>query len=127
MSYIYIDKRIYIGKSPIPHGEWGVFASSFIPNGTTIEIARALKVKNDFLFQKGNILNDYVFKYDDDHSMIALGYGSLFNHSKDPAIEYKVKKDRVIYYTIKDIYPDEEIFISYGDHWWKNRGIKPGK
>jgi SET domain-containing protein len=125
MFDIYIDKRAEVKKSPLPNGEWGVFANDFIPKGTVIEIARALKLKNSHLFQEGNILNDYVFKLDDEHSMIAFGFGSLFNHSDDPLIEYKVEKDRVIYSSIKDIYPGQEIFISYGTDWWKDRGIKP--
>lgn len=127
MSKIFIDKRLRVSKSPLPNGEWGVFAESFIPEGTTIEIARGLKIQNIHLFQENNILNDYVFRLDDKHSMIAFGFGSLYNHSNNPSIEYKVKNDRVEYYTIKNIYQDEEIFISYGLDWWKNRGIKPEK
>lgn len=125
MSKIYIDKRVEVKKSPLPNGEWGVFANDFIPKGTVIEIARALKLKNSHLFQKGNVLNDYVFRLNDNESMIAFGFGSLFNHSDNPSIDYEVEKDRVIYSTIQDIPSGQEIFISYGTDWWKNRGIKP--
>jgi len=125
MSKIYIDKRVEVKKSPLPNGEWGVFANDFIPKGTVIEIARALKLKNNHLFQKGNVLNDYVFRLNDSESMIAFGFGSLFNHSDKPSIDYTVEKDRVIYSTIQDIKDGDEIFISYGKDWWKNRGIVP--
>ena len=107
--------------------EWGVFTDSFIPKGTTIEIARTLKLKNEHLFQDGNIMNDYVFKLDDKHSLIALGFGSLFNHSENPLVSYKVTDGKVFYYTLQDVFPNDEITISYGDNWWKNRGIKPNK
>ncbi len=127
MSNIFIDKRLYVAKSPMKGAEWGMFSDSFIPKGTTIEIARTLKIKNEFLFQQGNILNDYVFKLDEKHSALALGFGSLYNHSDKPHLSYKVSDNKVTYYTTQDIFPNEEIFISYGDSWWKNRGIVPEK
>jgi len=127
MSKIFIDKRLFIDKSPISGAEWGVFADSFIPKGTTIEIARTLKINNDHIFQKKNILNDYVFKLDDNYSLLALGFGSLYNHSENPTIIYNVTDGKVYYKTIKDIFPNEELFVSYGENWWKNRNIEAGK
>jgi SET domain-containing protein len=127
MHDIFIDKRLYVANSPMKDAEWGVFTDSFIAKGTTIEIARTLKLKNEHLFQEGNMLNDYVFKLDDKHSLLALGFGSLFNHSEKPMVSYKVTDGKVFYYTLQDIFPNDEITISYGDNWWKNRGIKPTK
>ena len=127
MFDIFIDKRLYISKSPLKGADWGVFADSFIPKGTTIEVARTLKLKNEHLFQEGNMLNDYVFKLDDKHSLIALGFGSLFNHNDKPHVSYKVTDGKVYYFTLKDIHPNDEIFISYGENWWKNRKINPVK
>jgi SET domain-containing protein len=127
MHDIFIDKRLYVANSPMKDAEWGVFTDSFIAKGTTIEIARTLKLKNEHLFQDGNMLNDYVFKLDDKHSLLALGFGSLFNHSEKPMVSYKVTDGKVFYYTLQDIFPNDEITISYGDNWWKNRGIKPTK
>ena len=124
---IFIDKRLYISQSPITGAEWGVFTDSFIPKGTVIEIARTLKLENNHLFQKRNILNDYVFKLDEDNSLIALGFGSLYNHSDNPHVNYHVTDGQVTYTTIRDIFANEEIFVSYGDNWWQNRKIKPGK
>lgn len=127
MFDIFIDRRLYISKSPLDGADWGVFAESFIPKGTTIEIARTLKIKNKYLFQDGNPLNDYVFRLDEKNSILALGFGSLFNHSNNPHVTYKVTDGKVYYITEMDIYPGDEIFISYGDSWWKNRGMKPEK
>jgi SET domain-containing protein len=127
MFDIFIDKRMYIARSPMKGAEWGVFSDSFIPKGTTIEIARSLKLKNKHLFQDDNILNDYVFKLDDKHSLIALGFGSLFNHSDNPNVTYRVTDGKVFYTTTTEIYPDKEIFVSYGDTWWKSRDIKHEK
>jgi len=51
MFDIFIDKRLYISKSPLKGADWGVFSDSFIPKNTTIEVARTLKLKNEHLFQ----------------------------------------------------------------------------
>ena len=127
MFDIFIDRRLYISRSPLPGADWGVFAESFIPKGTTIEIARTLKIDNKYLFQEGNPLNDYVFRLDKKNSILALGFGSLFNHNNNPSVTYSVTDGKVYYVTDVDIFPGDEIFISYGDSWWKTRGIKPEK
>lgn len=124
MSKIFIDKRLYVGNSKLPGADYGVFSHSFIPAGTLIEVARALKVNSKHIFQKGNILTDYVFNLDNDNCVIAFGFGSLYNHNDDPHITYTVTEGKVYYKTIKDIYPDEEIFVSYGKNWWASRGKK---
>ena len=118
---IFTDKRLYVGKSKLDGAEWGVFSSEPISKGTVIEVTRTLKLKDDHLSHDDNILNDYVYKLDDDHSVIALGYGSLFNHHDDPHIEFDIMDRKISYTTIKDIKPNEEVFISYGDDWWRNR------
>ena len=118
---IFIDKRLIIKRSKIDGADWGIFASDAIPKGTVIEKARTLKLKNIHLFQENNILNDYVFRLDDNHSLVVLGFGSLFNHSDDPHVLWKIVDNTMVYTTIKDIKPNEEIYISYGNDWFKNR------
>jgi SET domain-containing protein len=122
MKDIFIDSRLKIEKSVLPGAEWGVFATEDIPKDVIIETARALKIKNSD--STGNILNNYVYRWDDDTCLIAFGFGSLYNHSDDPHITYVVKEDRIEYYTIRDIKKGEEVFISYGVDWLKNRGIE---
>ena len=124
MSDIFIDKRLYIGNSTISGAKYGVFSSSFIPNGSKIEVARALQVDNRNIFQKDNILADYVFNYQDGKCLVAFGFGSLYNHNNNPQVSYTVSEDKVYYHTIKDIYPNDEVFISYGYNWWGSRGQK---
>ena len=51
------------------------------------------------------------------------GYEFPIDFKSDDAIQ-KIKEMKDL---LKCIYPDEEIFISYGLDWWKNRGIKPEK
>ena len=51
----------------------------------------------------------------DDFVVLALGYGSLYNHSKTPNCKYKIlQKQKVIrYVALKDIIKDEEILFDY--------------
>ena len=65
MNDIFIDKRLYIDKSRIENAGYGVFTESFIKKDTVIEISKVLKVANINVFQRDNILNDYIFKFDD--------------------------------------------------------------
>ena len=125
MSQIFIDKRLVIGKSHLKGAEYGVFSSLFIPANTLIEVARTLKLKNEHVFITGNILTDYVFKLDDAHCLIAFGFGSLYNHNEDPSVNYKVTDGKIYYKTLKDIFPGDELYVSYGKDWWNKRNIKP--
>ena len=124
MNDIFIDKRLYIDKSRIENAGYGVFTESFIKKDTVIEISKVLKVANNNLFQKDNILNDYIFKFDDNHSAVALGYAMLYNHSDNPNIKYTVIEDKIIFQATRDIFTREEICNSYGKQYWEIRKNK---
>ena len=124
MNDIFIDKRLYIDKSRIENAGYGVFTESFIKKDTIIEISKILKVANSNVFQKDNILNDYIFKFDDNHSGVALGYGGLYNHSDNPNIKYTVVEDKIIFQATRDIFTREEICNSYGKQYWEIRKNK---
>ncbi len=51
----------------------------------------------------------------DDYVVLALGYGSMYNHSKNPNIKYQIlKEEQTITFTaIKDIEKDEELLFNY--------------
>lgn len=61
-------------------------------------------------------LERYYFEFDEKHSALALGYGSLYNHSKNPNANYSVdtKEKEIVIYARKDIKKGSQIFISYG-------------
>lgn len=63
---------------------------------------------------KDTVLGNYFFDWDDDNA-IALGYGSLFNHSYHPNAGYiYVPKEQVIdFFALDEIQPGEEITINY--------------
>jgi uncharacterized protein len=113
------QNKIYVKKSST-HG-YGVFAGKTFKKGEKIEECYIIisrggdKVLEDFYF-------DVKGKYG-----VFTGFGSIYNHSEDANADYTISvKNRCA--TIKayrTIRKDEEIFVSYGDKWFSDRGIKP--
>ena len=93
----------------------GVFASEDIKAGETIEVAPILILQfEDFIDTKWNLLFEYYF-WMDDEVVLALGYGSLYNHSKENNAEYEIniKNKSITFKAIKEIKKGEEIFFNY--------------
>ena len=107
----------YIGNSCV--GGRGVFAGKSYKPKEIIEIAYCVKDNPDYY--KNTMLKDYLFRYDDTYSLLCLGNGSLYAHSDNPNCTYEIKDDKIYFTCTKPIKKDEEIFISYGDDWWKDR------
>ena len=114
--------KIYLSNSPI-HG-LGVFSSQFIHEGEIIEECPIL----DLGIPKGqssNILGDYRFNWpqgnDWEKQVIAWGWGSLYNHSENSNASWRSNfiNNTFEFYAIRDIQPNEEIFVYYGgvDYW----------
>ena len=111
--------KIIIKKS-LRHG-WGVFAEKNIKKGEKIEQCY-------FILSKGqdNSLEDFYFAVERKYAIL-LGFGSIYNHSDDPNANYSINITKRIA-TIKaqkNIKKGEEILISYGEDWFKSRGLKP--
>ena len=109
-------KNIQVKKSKI-HGK-GIFAINDIKKNNIIEICNILEVKRRKV--KG-IFNDYVFKKSKKKSFLALGYGSLYNHADDNNAIVQLQNDILYIIAVKDIKKGEEIFINYGDDYWRSR------
>jgi SET domain-containing protein len=63
------------------------------------------------------ILNCYVFEWNNhEKSAIALGYGSLFNHSSKKNVTYKNNyRDKTIdFVATRNIKKGQQLFINYG-------------
>jgi SET domain-containing protein len=108
--------RVYVAQSP-ERGR-GVFAAEDIAEGTMIEECPVIVVPGaeaEDLMRTA--LRDYRFLWGPlgDDSAIALGNGSLYNHSNAPnALYVKKFQQRVIeFVAIADIAKDEEITVSY--------------
>lgn len=122
MSIITTEK-IYLDKSPI-HG-WGVFASKAIAENEIIEVCPII----DMSLQKGetsHILIDYRFNWPQGTSnwekqVVCSGYGMMYNHSNSPNASWRsnLENNTFEFFAVKDIKPQEEIFVWYGgvEYW----------
>lgn len=94
----------------------GLFASRKIKKGESIEIVPILLIlKQDIdLVEKTN-LAQYYYNWFDGQGAIALGNGSLYNHSTNANVDFfKYSKDLTIEHVAgKDIDKDEELTIDY--------------
>lgn len=119
-------KHLKIKNSNIKEAGLGVFTDKKLKINDIVEIAPVLKVQTNYLFQPNNVLNDYIFRdtNNDEYKLVALGYGSMYNHSDTPNLKYYCENDKMIYQATRDIDLDEELYISYGPSWWKSRTSK---
>jgi hypothetical protein len=103
-------------------GERGVVASKDYEEGDILELCPCIKQKTVTVAGK---IEDYIFDYDEDHSLIAFGYCSMYNHIDDNNAEWEVlNENQIVIKAIKKIKKGEEIFINYGDAYWSSRKMK---
>lgn len=114
-----VPKKIEVRHTKNKHR--GVFAIANIKKGEVIEISPAwvLPFKDKKLVDKTMVLDYYFYWGPKNQPAIALGYGSLYNHSYTPNAEYeqKVKQQLFIFRAIKDIKRGEEITTNYNGDW----------
>ena len=62
------------------------------------------------------ILNNYVFEWDGQRSALALGLGSIFNHSKNENVTYIInhQNQTIDFRTTRDIKKGGQLFVDYG-------------
>jgi SET domain-containing protein len=93
----------------------GVFARKSIKKGDTIEHVPLLFVPAETMVN--GLDNDYMRRYyycwTSKRVAVALGYGSLYNHSYQSNAEYKHGSDTIKYVAIRNIAAGEEITINY--------------
>ncbi|MBP8725079.1 MAG: SET domain-containing protein-lysine N-methyltransferase [Saprospiraceae bacterium] len=114
----------------------GVFCATDIPAGALIEICPVLIIPQA---EVGIIheteLHDYYFLWGDrdEQAAIALGYGSLYNHSYRPNAEYvyDLENDCIEVHALKFIPAGKEITFNYnGDPsckdelWFDRKGVR---
>jgi SET domain-containing protein len=96
----------------------GVFALEPIAEGEVVEDAPVIAIdESQCEAVLGTILGEYAFRWGGtgDDCAIALGYGSLFNHSDTPSAIYVRKPTLgiITFVAIRDIAAGEEITVSY--------------
>ena len=90
----------------------GVVARCDIPEGTVIERAPVL-VMNDEAAEDTPLM-DYVYCWGRGTVALALGYGSLYNHSYSPNARYDdIGQKTKVFTAIRDIPAGQEITINY--------------
>ncbi len=93
----------------------GVFAREFIPVDTVFERVPLLIIPAKEILQAetDTTLLGYIFEYKK-HVALALGYGSLYNHSYNPNARYDdIGRQTKEFRSLRNIYPGEEITINY--------------
>ncbi|MEM5003277.1 SET domain-containing protein [Priestia megaterium] len=96
----------------------GVYSKSDIRAGQVIEISPViLFLKEESEYIKDTIISSYWFNWQANNfdSALALGYGSLFNHSYTPNAAFYNNYDslEIIFYALSNIKANEEIVINY--------------
>jgi SET domain-containing protein len=118
--------HLYKAKSNIVEAGEGVYSKIPIAKGTIVEKANVMPMPSENV--KDTPMMDYVFNnpYKKDEFLIAFGFGSMYNHSDTPHMSYSYcpNQNKLIFTAIKDIIPNEEIYISYGPNWWATRTDK---
>jgi hypothetical protein len=116
---------IEVRQSPV-HGS-GVFATATVDVGHVIEVCPGLLFDEEqWETIDGAGLHGYCYDTPDGRAVLALGFGSLYNHAATPSAEYSVEVSppRVTLRAVRTIGPGEEITISYGaeeDLWFDVR------
>lgn len=111
------SSKIYLTNSKIEKAGRGVFASVDIEKDEVIEICPVIVLpKEQTRIFKETALHNYYFMWGEQLAFvaIALGYGSLYNHSYSPNATYKKQENLTLQFiAIKDIAKDEEITVNY--------------
>ncbi|KAI8978832.1 hypothetical protein BD414DRAFT_516784 [Trametes punicea] len=100
----------------------GVYACCEIPAQTLIEVSPVLLFGAAEYEEHGRhtVLDHYTFKWRDGRLALALGLGSLFNHSQRPNVSYTIDSatESIRYTTTRRVMPGEELCIFYGHKLW---------
>ncbi len=100
----------------VPGKGRGVFATQNISKGDEIERVPVLVMPaQDALHDDiSDLLSNYVFEWGEDTVGLALGFGSMYNHSYTANARYDdVGKQTKLYKAVRDIAKGEEITINY--------------
>lgn len=133
------QQSVYIRETGTPKGR-GVFAARAFRAGEVVEVCPVLLLRKPYETLHKE-LKTVVFHWPVPEGSaatqaLALGYGSLYNHSNPSNMRYETDgESRVVrFIAVRDITPDEELTINYNadgggnvseDEWWfEEKGIK---
>ena len=118
MKKLLTSDKIYVSKSRILNAGRGVYARCDIKKGEIIERCPIIEIsKHDTSNLKESVLVTYFFYFgrNKERVAIALGFGSIYNHTDKPNTTYKIKsREKVIdFIALTDIKKDEELTFNY--------------
>lgn len=106
--------KIFISKSKIQGN--GIFAKVNIRKNSIIDICPVLifSAKDANIIENTSI-GSYHYQWTRGKYVLALGFGSLFNHSYDANCQYEMqyKEKTIRFIACKNIKKGEEVFINY--------------
>ena len=127
MSKVKSSNKIYISQSKIANAGRGVFAGVNIKKGEIIESCPVIEIlKRDSENINLSMLVTYIYYLgkNKERMIVALGFGSIYNHTFQPNAKYKEKyKEKVIdFIALNKIKKIDEITVNYsqGNHKDKN-------
>lgn len=102
----------------VPGKGRGVFAITPFSVGTCIERSPVIEIpEEEIIHIRRTVFHNYFFKWGTQRKdgALALGFGSLFNHSYSPNAKYTIHvEERIIaFYALVQIQPGEEITVNY--------------
>ncbi len=110
------SSKLYVGV--VPRRGRGVFARKKIATGEVIERAQVIVIPaQQWSSLEHTTLYDYTFEWgwEGAEAAVALGYGSLYNHSYSPNARYikRIEEMAIDFVALRDIQPGEEIVVNY--------------
>ncbi len=107
--------QLRVGRSKIHR--WGVYAREFIPkNRKVIEYTGERISRRETKLRASASEFNYLFTLDRYWTLDGSVGGSgaeFINHSCDPNIVARVVKGHILYYSVRDIRPGEELTVDY--------------
>lgn len=118
--------KIRVGESSV--GGRGVFAAQKIGRGEVVEVCPVIVVpKKNLRVVDESVFWEYCYGWGAGVAL-ALGYGSLYNHSGKPNAYFELRKksNEIVIVAEQKISVGEEITISYGepeDLWFEEKPL----
>lgn len=126
MQKLIASDKVYVKRSKIPNAGRGVYALRSINKGEVIEMCPIIKVpKNDManLTESTLVTYFYYFGRKREQLLVALGFGSIYNHLRKSNATYKIKpkENRIDFIALTNIKKDDEITVDYNQANPKNK------
>ena len=113
--YYYIDNTKEFGRG-IYSGIIGFERHEVICVCETVPLSKL----DTNLIKGSSVLKNYTFKYNEDMDCLVLGDGSLFNHSSNPNVSFRLDehptdptRKMMYFYALTSIKEGEQMFIDY--------------